>query len=413
MVRYELKKILGSAGGKIALFLYTATVVLACWQSGIGANQEVRWVNEQGDHEYGLAAVKKLQAAQREWEGWLDQEKLNQVVQENQRILATPQAQSDSIQQRNIAYSWKQGFIPIRNLIIYSYATGFRSIDPYIADRITAIDEETFYANRARLLKEWLYDKTDTAYSKYSEPEKQYIIQKYEELKTPFYFAYHQGWYQLLENAAVIPEVGILILSFLLAGIFSNEFKWKSDAVYFSSKYGRSKATAAKIKAGFLLVTVLYWGAMGIYSLFTLCYLGFGGGNCVIQWAQWRSIYSLNLWQTWVLTVLSGYIGSLFLAFLVMWISVKTKSAVFAVTVPFILIFLPSFLEGIADWLDTLLDLMPARLLECYFHLKKISVLTIFGKVYRTFDICILLYTIASLVLAPMMYRDFRHKQIF
>ena len=413
MVRYELKKILGSTGGKIALFLYAAVVILTCWLSGIGVNQEVKWVNEQGEHEYGLAAVKKLRAAQGEWEGWLDQEKLNQVVQENQRILATPQAQSDSIQQRNIAYSWKQGFAPIRNLINYSYAPGYRDFDYYMADRITAIDEETFYANRTRLLIEWLYDKTDTAYTKYSEPEKQYIIQKYEELETPFYFAYHYGWNQLLENAAVITEVGILILSFLLAGIFSNEFKWKSDAVYFSSEYGRSKATAAKIKAGFLLVTGLYWGSMGIYSLFTLCCLGFGGGNCVIQWERWRSIYSLNLWQTWALTVLSGYIGSLFLAFLVMWISARRKSAVFAVTVPFILIFLPSFLEGIADWLDTLLDMMPARLLECYFHLKNISVVTIFGKVYRTFDICILLYTIASLVLVPMMYRDFRRKQIF
>lgn len=68
---------------------------------------------------------------------------------------------------------------------------------------------------------------------------------------------------------------------FLLAGIFSNEFKWKADAVYFSTLCGRNKATSAKIKAAFLLVTVLYWGAMLIYSLFTLCYLGFEGARCI------------------------------------------------------------------------------------------------------------------------------------
>ena len=197
------------------------------------------------------------------------------MIQENQRINATPEAKSGIVQQNEIAYSWKQGFAPIRKILNESYSNGFREYDYYTADRITAIDEDTFYANREKLLKNWLYDETDGAYSKYSESEKQYIIGQYRELEIPFYFTYHEGWHQLLENAGYIPSLGILILGFLLAGIFSNEFKWKADAVYFSTPCGRNKATSAKIKAGFLLVTVLYWGAMLIYSLFTLCYLGF------------------------------------------------------------------------------------------------------------------------------------------
>lgn len=173
---------------------------------------------------------------------------------------------------------------------------------------------------------------------------------------------------------------------FLLAGIFSNEFKWKADAVYFSTLCGRNKATSAKIKAAFLLVTVLYWGATLIYSLFTLCYLGFEGASCVIQWQLWKSIYNLNMWQAWILTLISGYISNLFLAFLTMWISAKTKSTVFAVTTPFILIFLPSFLEGRANWLDKILSLMPSHLLELYQNLGSFNILTIFGKVFRTLE---------------------------
>ena len=177
MVRYELKKVFGSVSGKIALILYIAVLALSCWLSSTGAlNVEVKWVNEQGESEYGPSAVKKLREAQKEWEGWVDQNKLSRVIQENQRINAAPEAKSDIVQQNEIAYSWKQGFAPIRKILNESYSNGFREYDYYTADRLTAIDEDTFYANREKLLKNWLYDETDGAYSKYSESEKQYII---------------------------------------------------------------------------------------------------------------------------------------------------------------------------------------------------------------------------------------------
>lgn len=36
MVRYELKKIFGSFGGKVTLVLYAAVVVLSCWLAAAG-----------------------------------------------------------------------------------------------------------------------------------------------------------------------------------------------------------------------------------------------------------------------------------------------------------------------------------------------------------------------------------------
>ena len=42
MVRYELKKIFGSVGSKVALLLYAGVVVLSCWLAASGAlNLEV------------------------------------------------------------------------------------------------------------------------------------------------------------------------------------------------------------------------------------------------------------------------------------------------------------------------------------------------------------------------------------
>ena len=413
MVRYEIKKIFGSVGGRIALFLYAATVFLACFLSANGfMNTDVKWINEQGESERGFHAVQKLRDARNEWEGYLDQEMLTRVIRENSRINATPEGQSDDVQQSNIAYGWTQGFAPIRDLINRSYSDGFRIYDYYRADEISAIDEETFYENRTRQLKEWLYDPEDLALDRYSDAEKQYLIEQYEALETPLYVDYHDGWYQLLENASILPMLGILIIGYMVAGIFSNEFKWKADAVYFSTLRGRNKAASAKIKAGFLLVTTLYWGAMLIYSLFTLGYLGFEGAGCAVQLRVWKSVYNITMWQAWALTLLSGYIGNLFLTALTMFISAKTRSAVFAVTTPFVILFLPSFLQGIADWLDVVIAMMPVSLLEFYQHLRTFDLLTVFGKVFRILDVCMPLYAILTLALVPVIYREFRRKQV-
>lgn len=413
MVWYEWKKIFGSLGGKIVLFLYFAVNILACWLAVTGSmNSGTEWVNEQGEQEYGLSAVNKMKDAQNEWEGYLNQEKLTRVLEENARINATPEGQSTDIHQSNIAYSWKQGFLPIRELINRSYASDFRSYDYYTADHLTSIDENTFYDNRTRLLEEWLYDETDVGNDLYTETEKNYLIGQYEKMENPLYFEYHNGWFQLLSNSSLISMLGILLLGFLLAGIFSNEFKWKTDSVYFSTLCGKNKATLAKIKAGFILVTVLYWFAMLIYSLFVLSYLGFDGIHCMVQLSFWKSVYNLTMGQAWGITLICGYIGNLFLATLTMFVSAKTKSSVIAVTIPFVIMFIPSFLQGISGWLDIVVSLMPVSLLEFYNHLTSFHLMTIFGNVYRVMDICIPLYFLLTLLLVPVIYREYRRKQI-
>lgn len=413
MVRYELKKIFGSFGGKVTLVLYAAVVVLSCWLAAAGElNVGSVWVNEQGSRETGPAAVKKMQAARAEWTGWLNQDMLTRAVQENARINATPQAQSNDVRQNDIAFGWKQGFDPIRELINRSYSPGFRHYDYYTADGITAIDEHTFYSNRVKLVREWLNDKSDVGESTFTQQEKDYIISQYESLQTPFYMEYHDGWYQLLENGIFIPMLGILILSFALSGIFSGEFKWKADAIYFSTTYGRTKGTSAKIKAGLLLITLLYWAGILVYSLFTLTYLGFGGGNTVIQVRLWKSLYNITMRQAWVLAVSCGYLGNLFLGILTMLISAKTKSAAVAVSMPFIVIFIPVILQGTVDALSTFASLMPSTLLEFYQHLSTFDLVTVFGKVFRVADLCIPLYGLLTLILIPILYREYRTKQI-
>lgn len=409
MVKYEIKKIFSTLSNKIALGLLAMMVLLSAWM----AVSNVEWVNETGDPETGFTAIGKLRSAQKEWSGILDEDRLQQILRENQRIAATPEALSRDYQQNDIAYGWRQGFRPVLDMMNQAYASGFQEFDWYTNERITPDQVGDFYPNRTKLMKQWLYDETGSAYRLFTEKEKLYLVEQYETLDTPFYYTYAEGWEQLLYNSPFVIMVGALILGYLAAGIFANEFKWKSDAVFFSARYGRDKAAGAKIGAGFVMVTALYWGAVLVYTLLTLGCLGYDGWNCPIQIDLWKVFYHLKLWQAWALTAVGGYIGSLFFVFLTMWVSAKTRSSLFAVTVPFLLIFLPSFLDNLnIDKLSKFLGLFPDQLLQIYQALRYFYVYEIGGKVFNAMTLLMVIYSLLTVVLAPMMYRDFRRKEI-
>ena len=409
MLRFELKKVLGGTGGKIAALLLAMAVALSCWM----CISEVCWVNEQGDEEIGLAAISKLRSAQKQWAGVLDTHRLEKIIRENQRICATPEAQSKDYQKNDIAYGWKLGIRPVLDMMNYSYSKDFQEFDWYCNESVTVDQAGDFYPNRTRLMKEWLLDETGSAQYLFNENEQNYLIEQYETLETPFYVDYTEGWTQLLYNSPFVIMAAALILGFLSSGIFAGEYRWKADPVFFSAKHGRDKAVWAKIGAGFWMVTGLYWASVLVYSLVTLGLLGFDGGSCPIQVDLWKSFYHLKLWQAWVLTAVGGYIGNLFFAFFTMWVSAKTRSVVFASTVPFLLIFLPNFLDNLNnDTISKILGLIPDQLLQIQQALRYFNVYDLGIGVFNAMELLLPLYGLLTVVLVPVMYCRFRKRAV-
>lgn len=407
MLKYELKKVFAKTSSKVAVILLIALVCITCWLS-----MHIYFVNESGEKEYGFSAVRQLREMQKEWAGVLDESKLAAVIEENLRIEATPQARSENITEINIAYGWKQGIDEIRNLLNSAYADGFRTYDYYRADHLKSEDAGRFYDNRIVLLKNWLFDE---AKEQFSDKEKGYLINQYETLNTPFLYDYMLGWTQLFEYSPTIIMILMLILGYLVAGIFSNEFQYKADAVFFTSVYGRNKAVTAKIKAGICIVTLIYWAAILLYSLSVLFYLGMDGAVCPVQADRsgWKCFYNILNWQKYLLVVIGGYIGCLFISSLTMYISAKTKSAVVAVVAPFILIFIPSFLENInSPVVNKILGLLPDRLLQVGVAMGYFDLYELFGKVVGAIPILFVIYSILTIVLLPIIYEEYRKKQI-
>lgn len=406
MVRYEIKKIFCKTGSKVTVLLLILVLILACYFAFT-----VDYVNKEGATETGIRAAGKLRAEVKPWAGLLDEEKIRQVIAENLRIKSTPEAQSRDITQNDIAYSWGQGIAGIRDLLNASYADGFREYDYYKADSLSVDDAVNFYPNRPKLLKEWL--ESDEITDQFSDGEKQYLIQQYESIDTPFKYDYMMGWKQLCKYSSLITMLCSLLLAYLLAGIFSNEFQWKADSVFFTTVYGRNKAVSAKIKAGFLLITGIYWIIVLLFTVIVLLCLGTDGAFCPVQayWGSWKCLYNITNWQKYVLIIIGGYIGCLFIGFLTMYASAKSKSSVMAVTVSFILVYIPSLLYNFnEDYVDKILALLPDRLLQIDDAIDLFDLYQIGGHVLGAIPIILVLYSILTIILAPVIYKDYKQK---
>ena len=415
MVWFEIKKVLGRPSGKIALFLFVCVIILSFWTTVFGDEYgDLVWVNEQGDAEYGFAAHQKLRKAQNEWAGELDEAHLENIIRELNRIAATPEYNSTEYNQRDIAFHWQMGVHPVRDMLYRTFSPGLQNFDYYLADTLSPSVAGKFYSQRVELLRSYLYEEDNEESARLSEREKEYLISQYEKLEGPIYYDYHRGWYQTLSNLTFIMLLGTLVMGYMVSGIFSNEFKWKSDAVFFTTYHGRSRAVSAKIKAGVVLVSALYWGGVLICTLFTLGFCGFDGGNCAIQFDCYRSFYNLTYLQTYLLYVVSCYIGILFMMFLCMWVSAKTRSAVFATTIPFILIFVPNFFANstLADAMSGVLALLPDKMFDLFAHLKYFDVYDLGFTVVGSWPLLFVIYSVLAVILVPVMYREFRTKQI-
>lgn len=220
-------------------------------------------------------------------------------------------------------------------------------------------------------------------------------------------------WKALLEYAPSIMMLLVLILGFLVSSIFSNEFQLKADSIFFSAKLGRNKAINAKMRAGFLIITAVYWGTMLIYSAVVLGSLGTDGANCMIQTGLggWKSFYNITCLQDYLLTMAGGYLGSLFILTLSMLVSAKTHSTTLAVTVPFILLFIPSFFSGISV-LSKGLGLLPDQLLQVSQAVNLFNLYKIGGKVVGAIPIIMILYFILYCILLPMLYSVYQKAEI-
>ena len=403
MIRYEMRKVLLRSGSRIALAICAAVTILF----SVMAVNSMFFVNEEGRHITGIQGARLLEEAKKDWEGPLTAGRLARVIETNQRENASPEALSEDLNQNNISFGRKQGYSDILTLLSDAFG-GFASFDYFAVDRLTAGDGADFYKQRVLNLTEWLYGEAD---NRFSPAEKAFLIQQFENVKEPLYYAPADGWDQLFYTSPNLITFLAIMCGFLISGIFSCEKQWKCDAVFFSSFHGRKKACAAKIGGGVVLTTIVYWASMLLASGIILGSIGAGGAKIMIQ-AQFfgcDSFYNITVWQEYLLILFGGYVGCLFFSLLTMLVSAKTGTSVLAVTIPFILILLPLFLDNMEiPSLGRFLGLLPDQLLQVNYVVSGYNLYDFAGKIVGALPVLFVVYPLACLILIPVIYRIYK-----
>ena len=222
MTRFELKKIFLKPVNKIVFIILAISLCVVSYFA-IG---DVDYVDENGEKSTGIAAASALQGKKNEWAGYITDDILRKVLEENEHIINSEEYLSTDMIEKEKAYSKKQGFSDIREMINQAFG-GFQDYNYYRADSVTQEEIRSFYDRRTDNLIEWL--NSEEQESRYSEQEKQFLISQYGKLETPFYYEYADGWAALLEYAPSIIMLAVLITVFLVSGIFSDEIQLKAD----------------------------------------------------------------------------------------------------------------------------------------------------------------------------------------
>lgn len=409
MLRFEIKKVMSKPLNKAALLL----LALAAVGVALLAIRDVTYVDDQGNTKYGPAAIRALREEKNQWAGELTPEVIVQVLEENARINASPQAKSEDVQEQNQVFSRKQQFSDIREMINEAYGE-LDAYDYYLADRIPAEDGSDFYERRLEGLEKWL---SSGEGSTYTEAEKEYLRTKFREAETPFHYQCADGWKALLDSAYMntLLMITVIVTAFLVSGIFSDEFNLKADSIFFSTRMGRGRAVWAKVGAGMLLTTGIYWGAVLLYSLLVLAVVGPGGGSCAVQtgFGNWASIYNITYFQDFLITVGGGYVGTLFIILVGLLVSARSHSAIMAVAVPFALTCFPPFLGRITA-LEKLMLLFPDQLLMINqsLNVRKTCLYQIGGRIFGSSQVLAVLYLVLICAAVPALFVLYRRSQI-
>ena len=293
-----------------------------------------------------------------------------------------------------------QSYDDILSFIIY-VITPDSGYDQNVLYRLSDEELENFYSTYEENIQKMVQ-----SYGK-SSKQQEFLKRKYEEIEMPLDYAAKDSWDTMAMYAQTYGIILAVVIGFLAAGIFADEFRTKAEAVFFSTKYGRSKATRNKLLTGIVMTTVVYWTGMGILSIVSFGVMGTSGFLTPYQIDQPYSIYSMTYGEYYFLILLCGYIASLFSAAITMLVTVKMHSANLAICIPFFLYCMMPFIGRAVPEFETFFNIMPSVFMNIIEYAKVPIIFQIGPIVIRQIPFVMSIYGILAIILLPLVYKNF------
>lgn len=391
MLYLELKRIFSK---KINVFVIILAFILAGMFGGFAVTSN-RYVDENGAVNTGALAARKLTANRAPWNGTLTTEKLSEVMKQIRESI------SKSMEEQDAKFGTTlQPLDEIKSFLI-SVLTPDSGYDEGVLDQLTEEKIDDFYGIYQENMKQMAAE-----YGKTPE-QKAYLEKQYGKIKLPVTYEAFASWDTMIMYAETYSIILAIIVGFICAGIFADDFQTKADAVFFAAKYGRTKAVKMKILAGLVTTTALYWSGMALLSIICFGIMGDSGVGTPYQMAQAYSIYIMTYGQYYLLTVVCGYIASLLAASLSMLIVARMHTISVAVCIPFFLYCLLPFIGRALSGYTKVFNLIPTILTNVEASARVPLIYQIGKHVFRQIPLVMVMYTVIAIILLPLIYRSF------
>lgn len=197
--------------------------------------------------------------------------------------------------------------------------------DYYLIDKINPEEMKSFY--QKRLEKVRLFLNSNKSDNNYTAKEKAYFTKLNEEITVPFQMDYVTGWKNVFENLPSLFLIIAFVIGFCLAPVFAGEYQRGTDAIVLSTRYGRSKAIAAKLKASFIVSVGLIIFPILIYTFLILGVFGFDGGGAHVQMIKFLAPVPYTVFETYLWAVLIGSLACLMVGALTLWFSSRMSNS--------------------------------------------------------------------------------------
>lgn len=299
MLRYEMKKFFSKTINKVILtVLLLVTIILGFLAAG-----NIFYADMEGKSLTGiskLTAGRRIAADKNRWRGELTTERLAEIGKSYHELKQQYPEEIPDAEYGGIVQSYDD--------ILYFAAKVYTPESDFIGDARANLTEEDMihlydtYAENLRKMPEE-YGGT---------PEKEeYLRKQYGKIEIPVTYEAYDSWDTMLIYAETYVIILAVAIGFLAAGIFDEEFRNHAELVFFTTKYGRSKAAKNKIVVGMTMATIVFWAGVGLLSLISFGIMGVSGFDTPYQIVDPYSSSSTTLGQNYLLLVGCGYIASL------------------------------------------------------------------------------------------------------
>lgn len=282
-------------------------------------------ISSSGEKVTGASAYWSLKEESKELEGKVNQNYLDNIVNEFE----------SSIEKKNFSHRFGMDMMRFN---IASYLLNFPEELERTSNFSMRFDfdylksEKKFYEQYKKGVKEvvrnqqkLVKNRNEFIWYQYTDEQLEKIDNKVDSLKTPFKVSYFLGLEKVIYDFTTWYWIFMVVLSFILCGMFSNDSRNGIDEITLASKCGRKKNMNAKVMAGNLF-------AITVYLIFTATILvlngifaslhGFGMSTQVL----WRTcLYNINIGTAMVVMFAMGLLGTLLIANYIILVSISTK----------------------------------------------------------------------------------------